>query len=773
MKTGREIPLILAMTTLTLLFAGTGVSLGGDLEIGTSSGPKMIVAQTAASNTKTETLQPDTKNVPVTEVEVKGGKIEKRFIERKEKETTTESTLTRETIAQSAGPAQTSVFRAIEMLPSVHVETQDPYGFTFSPTAIRIRGQQAIGMSTMIEGVPNWAISSPGPRADMFDVENIQSITVYRGAIPSGDGLGAQNTAGVLDISILKPADTFGALVKQSVGSYNFLRSFARIDSGKLPTGTKFYISGSHSAADKWKGEGGSPDYRNHVSFAAVQPFSSKVKAEVFIERNKEKMFSYKGLTYAQTKDLSTYGRLDYNQYLTGKPAQDINYYDFNRTSDQSNFSAIGVLSIAPSESSMIAFRPYYYSEDKSSFSGKSALPGTTTPGVYEQACDFDRHGSVLEYKTLLAGTDAKFGYWYESFYFPITEYYYTISGGSMVYNRKIFSRPDGRGYIHSPYVRITKDFFKDLRFDLGLRYLYLQSPGMTGYYSASAVNDPNDNYDSRVNREWLPYASASYKVNPNISIYASYGRNYARPHGYPQLYSAYISNKAAYNAKGINMQYLADQVKLAISDNYDLGLRFSNKWFYVSPALFYADYSNKLFSVYDPAVNTTLRQSIGKSRVLGAELEAGINPLDNLTLFGSISYNQSEVTENFNTASNTLIEAKGNQTPDTPKILAKFGLAYQLYGLEATPIIKYVGSRYGDVLQKERVPAYWLVDLGLNYKMPKVLDFTDTTVGVSVQNLLDETYVGAIGSFDDKTAGGSYQLGAPRTFAATLTVKF
>ena len=713
------------------------------------------------------------KNLELDEVEVKA-KRDNGFVERKNKETTTQSTVTKEAINLSS-PGQTSLFKAIDLLPSVQVDSSDPYGLTQSTRGIRVRGQQAIGMSTMIEGIPVWGIQSPGPRVGMLDMENIQSVTLYRGGAPSDKGLGGQNTAGVFDVSILKPSDTFGALVNQSIGAYGFLRSFARIDSGKLPYGTKFFISGSYSEADKWTGTGktgGYPDYRYHIAFGIAQPVTSKVKMQLFVDYNNEKFHSYdNALTYNQTKDLSRYEDLDTNPDLTGNVKNDIKYYEFNKSIKKS-LNVIGSISIKPAVSTLITIKPYYWTENATSLSGTSAIPGTKIAGVSETQSDFDRYGSVLEYNSVLANIDIKAGFWYESFNFPIENNYNTIVKDSLVYDRTISSRADGRGDIYSPYIKLSKDI-NQFHFDVGLRYLHLVSPAMIGYQSIDPDStDPAYNYGRKTNKKWLPYAAASYSLNPEISIYASYGRNYARPHGYPGLFTGYITNKKKYAAGGVDMQYLADSVNLVTSDNYDLGLRFNNKHFYISPVLFYADYSNKLFSVYDPGIEMSVRQSIGKSRVYGAELEIGANIFENLAAYGSLSYNKSEITENFSTASNTLISSKGNQTPNTPRFLAKIGITYNLYGLEISPVAKFTDSRYGDVMNTEKIPSYWIVDLNLKYSLPPFLGLKDISAGLTIQNIFDKKYIGEITAFDDATKG-SYLMGSPIAVSGCLSARF
>jgi iron complex outermembrane receptor protein len=221
-----------------------------------------------------------------------------------------------------------------------------------------------------------------------------------------------------------------------------------------------------------------------------------------------------------------------------------------------------------------------------------------------------------------------------------------------------------------------------------------------------------------------------------------------------------------------VNVQYLANQIKLQTSENFDLGLRYNNKRFYVAPAFFFSEYHNRIISFYDPAVSQTLNQSVGTTIVYGPELEVGVNPREDLTVFGSFSFDKSEIRDNFQTAANTFVQAKGKQVPDTPEVLAKLGLTYNLYGVEITPIAKFVDTRYGDAMNTQEVPHYWLVDLYVKYKLPPFLGLKNVTAEFSAFNLLNEQYVSTIQSSDNSTAG-SYGLGAPRTLVGTISAKY
>jgi iron complex outermembrane receptor protein len=503
-----------------------------------------------------------------------------------------------------------------------------------------------------------------------------------------------------------------------------------------------------------------------------TQVFSPFVKAELFADYNNQNLYAYKALTYAQAKDLSIYDRFDYNGALTGKASQDINYYGFNYT-QQKDFNTMGTLSITPTETTTITFKPYYWYEDKPAWSGTSPIPGTTTAGVMDWENKFNRYGAVTEYKTLLYDTTVKVGYWYESFDLTTIDNYYALSNGNLVFNRTLDPTPDGRGAINSPYIRLQRDFFKDLHLDAGVRYFDIDMPGETARLSYTGPNSIF-NYNSISHQEWLPYFGASYSLNPETSVYGNYGRNYAFPQSWPNLLSNFIASQSAYTKAGETIQYLANQIKLGTSDNYELGVRYNNKRFSIVPDVFYSDYQHKLFSVYDPTSGQSVPQAVGDEKVYGAELEVGLNVIENLRAFGSFSYNKSEIESNIATGATTFVNASGKEAPDTPPILVKIGVDYNLYGVDIVPIARYVDARYGDVLNMQRVSPYWVADFNASYKLPPFFKpvLQDATVSFSVLNVFNQRYISAITAFD-YSQSGSYIVGAPRAFACTLAAKF
>jgi iron complex outermembrane receptor protein len=149
------------------------------------------------------------------------------------------------------------------------------------------------------------------------------------------------------------------------------------------------------------------------------------------------------------------------------------------------------------------------------------------------------------------------------------------------------------------------------------------------------------------------------------------------------------------------------------------------------------------------------------------------MQPIEHLNLFGSASYFLYEFEENIPLSSNTALNVEGKQVPDAPKWMAKLGATYSMFGFSFTPMIRWLGSRFGDALNTQKVPEYYLIDAFLEYSVPenyafglKNLRFTGTFL-----NILDRTYVSVINFNEFQLAGqSSYFVGAPFTAVIGLT---
>lgn len=144
--------------------------------------------------------------------------------------------LTEKSVNLFGNQGNISVFKVVEMSPSVNYSPADSLGTNESGfhDSIRIRGKKQTGPGNLksYEGIP--INGNPGGGKTIFDIENIESVDLYKGYLPVDKGLGLTNLVGKVDMTVKRPQHTFGADFSQTVGTDNFYRTFLRIDSGDI-----------------------------------------------------------------------------------------------------------------------------------------------------------------------------------------------------------------------------------------------------------------------------------------------------------------------------------------------------------------------------------------------------------------------------------------------------------------------------------------------------------------------------------------------------------
>ena len=689
------------------------------------------------------------------------------------------SSVTREGLTLFGGGAQTSFYQAANILPSVNVESPDPYGLSATRN-INIAGKSDFHLSRNINGLP---IAGIVGGADLYDLENIYRLDVYRGAIPADKSLGMSNASGVIDQIILGPQDKSSSFFSQSFGSWDFSKTFARFDSGLLSTGTKFFVSGSVTDADKWTGVGDSS--RDNAALGWSQKFGDNLNVDVNAVYNKFDGNPYRALTYAQTRDLKSNYKFDYNTALTGNPAADVNYYKFNRSSAET-YALQANIDYEFSEGQHVVFKPYYWNNDGVQYSAAG-----NNVQIWRQ--ENDNIGGVLEYKGQFGtGTDLTVGYWWQSMAPPPPptdqrRFRVTPTGDLAFVSWNTIAKIDDF-VINSPYAQLTQTF-GSITVTGGLRYMSLGAPEMQ-YFNGAGVPDGTLDDALATNPALLPGTSvAQHDYNellPNIAITKdfgagwsaniAYGRNLGRPDWGPQA-NNYISNRAAFQAKGITLQDLVDKVRPEIADQISAQVSFQGNGLTVIPSVFYAERANKQVKIIDPGIgpNIAYYEGTGSSTEYGAELQVGYQFGSELFVFGSGTLASETFDADTATLSGgALLDTKGKQIPNTPQTMLKAGLTYSWEGFSFTPVVRYIGERYGDAANIQKVSAYSVADFTVGYDATRLFDLEEVTMRVGVMNVFDSKYVSQIAPNDfDLSSNATYYVGAPRTFVGTVAVKF
>lgn len=152
--------------------------------------------------------------------------------------------LTQEVI-QRQNPGQT-ILDTINMIPGVSFQNNDAYGS--SGGTLNIRGFSSDRVSLTFDGVPlndsgNYAVYSN----QQIDPELIEQVNVNLGTTDV-DSPTASAVGGTVNYRTLTPSHDLGVMLSGSAGQFDFMRMFAKIETGDLTaSGTRAWVSASRA----------------------------------------------------------------------------------------------------------------------------------------------------------------------------------------------------------------------------------------------------------------------------------------------------------------------------------------------------------------------------------------------------------------------------------------------------------------------------------------------------------------------------------------------
>lgn len=273
-----------------------------------------------------------------------------------------------------------------------------------------------------------------------------------------------------------------------------------------------------------------------------------------------------------------------------------------------------------------------------------------------------------------------------------------------------------------------------------------------------------------RLNKSYdklLPSAGASYRIQENHLVYLSYGTNFSAPRT-DNLYSPFIDPACV-----ANCQIVLPGVQPETSEVYDLGWRYQGTRLLTSVDVWSAKFKNRVVTSFDQTLGISVDRNVGNVDQWGVDAEAGWEVMPDLVVYGSASYNNSELKNNIPTGVGTFLATAGKSLVETPdwtySARAEYTLGAFGFGVQA----KYVGDRFSTDLNDDVAPSYTKVDANISYDLAKIGASEGSFARLNVINLFDEKYLGSISSTNSAAGNPTFSIGAPRTIQFTVGMDF
>jgi iron complex outermembrane recepter protein len=688
-----------------------------------------------------------------------------------------QESFTKKSIETFGRQGNINVFKVVEMAPSVNYTAVDALGTNENGfhDSIRIRGKKQTGPGGVksYDGVP--INGNPGGGKTIFDMENIESVDLYKGYIPVDKGLGFSNLVGKVDLNIRRPEHAFGADLSQTIGSDNLFRTFLRLDTGDIGNVSAFG-SFSDTTSDKNKGEG--ILRRTNESLGVVIKPSDRIKTELFVTHNSGTQHNYYNLTYAETQNLGQ----NFNRDFNTDPASS-NYYDYNKQNFEDT-TLLANIEDAITPDSKLSFKPYYMNDN-----GEYSYASGTN--VVKWNINHELFGAVLKYeKSFSKSLNTELGYWAHRQLPPgppTDQKTYTVGPSALRFAGYAVLADNDYHDFQSPFTAVNGQM-GNFVYTAGVRYLDFKLGALKSYTSgtnaatsqdhdtavANGNLDPWASVDSKDFGEWLPSAYLGYNMSKDATLYVDYTRTYGLV---VNLFPTYVQQRANFVARGVRLQSLWDELDLETADNFDLGVKYKIGDICLNPNTFVSVVKNKQARIYDASYNVTYPYNAADALAYGAELAASGAISKDWDFLVGLSYNKYYFTDDLRTASNTTISSGGNQVPDAPMYMAKAALTYKIFDFALTPSVRYMSERYGDVLNQEKIGDATIVDFDISYEIKKILGTKSVEFRITATNLFNQKYISAINTADDAlaatTTAATYQTGAPFGVYANVSLKF
>ncbi len=673
----------------------------------------------------------------------------------------------------------TNVQDAQKLVPSLNFKYSNVRNLT-----VNIRGFGAASSNAtdgILGGVPIYidGVYQPRPGDAVFDIPDLTGIEVLKG--PQGTSGGMDSTGGVVNITTALPSFVAQEMVEASLGNYGLVQFKGSAtgpiaDSDKLAFRISAFSSDHQGYVENYPAYGGQNfnDWhdkggRAQILYVPDDSFSVRLSVDYSHVNQACCVNLFQGVVTQYTNGapvpnnyLVRQARSGFYPPTSGAPnnyeAAQIGYQETAQET-YGAASTIHYLFNGFDLSSITSFRGWDFHPNNRSNYGWPSITTNTNGHVYENSATQDFKLSTPKGEKVEASAGVWF-LWEQLYDWGLTSYgpqagsFYGATSNSAALNNAIYNYLGRQTYDNpatiniAPYVQAVWHATPDLDITGGGRYSYYDKTMIFRQYqfstqqlysftpaqqakALSTINSfigPNGQYTADTRQGFASaLASASYKVNPTLSVYATYalggrdgGPNPAAnlPAGVPTTVKAETINDYEFGFKG---QFLDNKLLTNLGAFVMVDTNYITNLNIVLPS---------------GAVVQYLANAQGAiSR--GIEGDIRYQPFDGLQTYASVTYDDafySSFTNSpcpFEVTGLKYCNLTGQRLSITPRWAAAAGAEYshnlgQLFDFIQKPLVGYVGadatfqtSEYSDTTNSiySVIPAYALVNLHAGIK--------------------------------------------------------
>lgn len=627
-------------------------------------------------------------------------------------------------------PATANFDSVISVAPSVMVQ---PSGSGGDDAKISIRGFQNGQYNTTLDGIPLRLFNLTTPTGAFIMTNDLGQVTVDRGP-GTASTVGDATFGGTLGLQTKSPMSTQAATATTSYGSFNTQLYGLQLDSGQLKSanGASVFLDTQFTKSDGYYTNVGKE--RENAALKFQQPLSDNTTLTFVSIYNSEIKNYFQGASLAQ---IAAYGP---NYGLSSSPNKG-NYAGYNRWQIQTDFEYLGLKSDYGEgwhlDQKLYTYG-YYYSQPilrGTDVSGNSIgtkfgvldVPGTVNPASVRS------YGDVVALTKDLPEGAVKVGAWVE--HQPSYRAFYNVD---MTLAQKYISTSYNQNITldtFQPYVEGDWKPLPGLTITTGVKYANVRR-------SYASLVDPNTHGPLDYSQTWgkaLPSLAANYKLLSNWSVYAQAAEGFLTPP---------------------NALPSSSNVQPQTTWNYQVGTSYQSKTFTLAGDVYYIDFQNMIGSRNVGGITTYFNQ--GGVIYEGIEVEGTVHVGDGFSVFGNGSLNSAK---NIQT---------GQWIAEAPNATLAAGLIYEQGNWYASLTDKWVGSRFGDVGEKQPLSPFNQLDMAVTYKVKNPLpNVAAVTAKFGINNILDSRTIVDFFGYSGVSVTPLFYTQIGRNIYSSLTVQF